>query len=94
MANEEENRALKLLKKGIAKAERELNRTVDELEKLSKKSLSSLDGAKPVAKDIMKLADSVAKDIERTVPVIVRDLVDMERKVVSKTKQKFSRKKE
>lgn len=94
MTNEEESKTLRMLKNGILKAEKELNRTVEELQKLSKKSMNSLDGAKPVARNIMKLADAVAKDIESSVPVITNDLISIEKKIVSRTKQTFGKKKE
>ena len=88
-----EDTTIKMLKKTVEDAQTQIRKGIEALKHASKTTLEmTTEGAKPLGKDLMKLADSIADEFERAVPAMAKDLKNLEQAAVKKAKTILKRK--
>lgn len=87
-----EERAVRMLKKTVEDAQNQVKKGIMALKKASKGTAELAKEAKPLGRDLMRLADSIAEDFERAIPVMAKDLRSMEKAAVKKAENILRRK--
>ncbi|MEM3851949.1 MAG: hypothetical protein QXP70_03010 [Methanomassiliicoccales archaeon] len=89
----ETEKLLKSLRKTVKDAQRQLERSVAKLEDASESAVKlAKEGAGPLGKDLLKLADKVSGDIEETIPDITRDIKKIEKGLMKRAEKLVKRK--
>lgn len=95
MAKREESgdvRAAKMLKKTVEDAQNQVKKGIAALKKASKGTAELAKEAKPLGRDLMRLADSIAEDFEKAIPLMARDLRSIEKAAVRKAENMLKKK--
>lgn len=88
-----EDRTIKMLRKTVEDAQGQIRKGIEALKHASKTTLEmTTEGARPLGRDLMKLADSIADEFEKAVPAMARDLKNIEQAAVEKAKAILKRK--
>ena len=87
-----EERAVKMLKKTVEDAQKQVRKGITALKNASKGTAELAKEAKPLGRDLMRLADSIAEDFEKAIPVMAKDLRSMEMAAVKKAENILRRK--
>ncbi len=89
---EGEDKTIEMLKKAVADAQKQVRKGITALKKASGDTVEIARGAKPLGRDLMKLADSIAADFEKSIPVMAKDIREMEKAAVRKAKNVLRKK--
>lgn len=89
---EGEDRTFKMLKKTVEDAQKQVRKGITALKNASKGAVELTKAAKPLGRDLMKLADSIADEFEKAGPLMARDLRNLERAAMKKAKEALKKK--
>ncbi len=89
---EGEDKSVRMLKKAVEDAQKQVKKGITALKNASKGSLELAKEAKPLGRDLMKLADSITDEFEKAVPIVAKDLRNMEKAALRKAQNALKKK--